>query len=104
MQNNSKLENINSIFATANIRNNNEIKKYEIIYTRTMMILQNNLILLHRQKQEIKHRNILIKLKNMEINKSEDWRRKWKLISQMATINLDFKHNFLVIDHNPYES
>ena len=43
----------------------------------------------------------------MEIKGGEeeaDWRRKWKLISQMATINLDFKHNFLVIDHNPYES
>ena len=98
-----RLENINSIFAMENIRNNKEIKKYEILYTRTMMLLQDNIVHLHRQKQEIKHRNILIKLKNMEINKSEDWRRKWKLISQMASINLDMKHHFLVIDNNPHE-
>ena len=55
------------------------------------------------QSKEIKHRNLVIKLKNMEINKSDNWRRRWKLISQMATINLDMKHNFLVKDHNPYE-
>ena len=99
-----RLEEIHRIFAISSMRKNREIKKYENIYIRTMMYIQDLQDTLYKQSKEIKHRNLVIKLKNMEINKSGNWRRKWKLISQMATINLDFKHNFLVIDMNPYES
>ena len=100
-----RLEDINRIFAMSSMRKNREIKKYEQIYIRSMMYIQDYQDKLYAQSKEIKHRNLVIKLKNMEINGSDNWRRKWKLISQMATINLDMKHNkFLVIDHNPYDS
>ena len=97
------LEDINRIFAISSMRKNREIKKYEQIYIRSMMHIQDYQDKLYAQSKEIKHRNIVIKIKNMKINKSENWRRQWKLISQMATIKLDMKHNFLVIDMNPYE-
>ena len=98
------LENINRIYAISSIRKNREIQKYENIYIRSMMHIQDYQDQLYIQSKEIKHRNLVIKLKNMEINKSDNWRRKWKIISDMATINLDMKHNkFLVIDNNPYE-
>ena len=100
-----RLEDINRIFAISSIRKDKKIENYENIYIRTMMYIQDLQDSLYKKSKEIKHRNIVIKLKNMEINKSENWRRKWKLISDMATINLDMKHNnFLVIDNNPYNS
>ena len=98
------LENMNRIYAISSIRKDKKIENYENIYIRTMMYIQDLQDTLYKKSKEIKHRNLVIKLKNMEINGSDNWRRKWKLISDMATIKLDMKHNkFLVIDNNPHE-
>ena len=74
----------------------NEIKKYKVIYERSMMSAQDNQGYLHKKTLENKRLRIRLKIKNLEINEPDNWRMKFRMISKLCTLNLDFKHNFLV--------
>ena len=63
-----RLEGINHMYAMSSIRKDKKIENYENIYIRTMMYIQDLQDILYKKSKEIKHRNLVIKLKNMEIS------------------------------------
>ena len=69
------------------------IKKYEDIYLSSMMKLQEGNTIQEQLKKDVRHRSLIIKLKNTT---PDQWRKRWRLISRLAEIGLDYKPSFLL--------
>ena len=88
-----RLERVLHVLASECNYKGNEIKKYEGIYLSSMMKLQEGNTIQEQLKKDVAHRSLIIKLKNTT---PDEWRKRWKLISRLAVIGLDYKPTFLL--------
>ena len=88
-----RLSALTSTFARENCLNRLEIAKYKDIYVSSMMKIQNGIVLQEQLKKDVAHRSLIIKLKNTT---PDQWRKRWRLISRLAEIGLDYKPTFLL--------
>ena len=88
-----RLERVLYVLASECNYKGNEIKKYEGIYLSSMMKLQEGNTIQEQLKKDVAHRSLIIKLKNTT---PDEWRKRWKLISRLAEIGLDYKPTFLL--------
>ena len=89
----NRLEYVTRALASECNYKSNEIKKYEGIYLSSMMKIQEGNTLQEQLKKDVVHRSLIIKLKNTDL---DEWRKRWKLISRLAEIGLDYKPTFLL--------
>ena len=89
----NRLEHVTRSLASECNYKSNEIKKYEDIYLSSMMKLQEGNTIQNQLKKDVVHRSLVIKLKNTD---PDEWRKRWKLISRLAEIGLDYKPTFLL--------
>jgi len=90
---NERLNDLTLIFARESCSNRREIKRYKDIYVRSMMKIQEGTVIQEQLKKDVAHRSLIIKLKNTA---PEQWRKRWRLISRLAVIGLDYKPSFLL--------
>jgi hypothetical protein len=57
------------------------------------MKIQEGTVIQEQLKKDVAHRSLIIKLKNTA---PEQWRKRWRLISRLAVIGLDYKPSFLL--------
>ena len=88
-----RLSALTRTYARASCLNRLEIDKYKNIYMSSMMKIQDGIVLQEQLKKDVVHRSLIIKLKNTN---PDDWRKRWKLISRLAVIGLDYKPTFLL--------
>ena len=60
------------------------IRIIEPDYIKTMMILQDNHMNKHKYKKKLKHKNLIIKLKDVELKENDNWKKKWSIISKIS--------------------
>ena len=77
------------------------IDHYKQIYLTSMMKIQDDKQLINEQNKEIKKQRLIIKLKNLGIKDNDNWRRKWKIISQISKYNLNYTPKGFTLDKNP---
>ena len=70
-----------------------EAKRYKDIYVSSMMKIQEGIVIQEQLKKDVAHRSLIIKLKNTP---PDQWRKRWRLISRLAEIGLDYKPSFLL--------
>tara|TARA_B110000259_G_C13942758_1_gene373475 strand:+ start:507 stop:971 length:465 start_codon:yes stop_codon:yes gene_type:complete len=90
---NERLNDLTLIFARESCSNRREIKRYKDIYVRSMMKIQEGTVIQEQLKKDVAHRSLIIKLKNTT---PDEWRKRWRLISRLAVIGLDYKPSFLL--------
>jgi hypothetical protein len=80
-------------FARSSCFNRRVAKKYKDIYVSSMMKIQDGIVIQEQLKKDVAHRSLIIKLKNTP---PDQWRKRWRLISRLAEIGLDYKPSFLL--------
>ena len=88
-----RLSALTRTYARASCLNRLEIDKYKNIYMSSMMKIQDGIVLQEQLKKDVVHRSLIIKLKNTT---PDQWRKRWRLISRLAEIGLDYKPSFLL--------
>jgi len=88
-----RLSALTRTFARESSFNRMEATKYKDIYMSSMMKIQDGIVLQEQLKKDVVHRSLIIKLKNTT---PDQWRKRWRLISRLAVIGLDYKPSFLL--------
>jgi len=80
-------------YAQSTCFNRMQCNKYKSIYMRSMMKIQDGIVIQEQLKKDIAHRSLIIKLKNTG---PDEWKKRWTIISRLAVVGLDYKPSFLL--------